>query len=306
MEPQAAPLWGSADTEPAFEARIGTVTQAEYVRAMPVEPLTPMAPMAGEPLQRTMPAQGFERAMPMQAMVGEDPFGTVPAMRSTRADGLTPAMDVSGVPADGLTRAMDVSGVPAEGLTRAMNAGVPAGDGVTSALKGTPEASEGLTAALKVGGTPATGRSLQSASTSSGSAGAGFVAIPEQYRAAAGPVLGVADHLKELHTGLNGYLSGMHGNAPWGNDDDGKTFANGEDGEPGYLGNAGDILDGLKSLAEIVETIGKRLKGMADGYENSEQFGLDTIGKPEIPLPGTGQPDIVLRDIANGTLNGRH
>ncbi|KQV16904.1 hypothetical protein ASC99_27485 [Kitasatospora sp. Root107] len=84
------------------------------------------------------------------------------------------------------------------------------------------------------------------------------------------------------------------------------AFADGEDGEPGYLGNEKDILDGLKLLPEIVERIGKILKGLGDSYDNAEQFSLDGLGKPELPLPGTGQPDLVLRDIANGKLNGRH
>ncbi|WP_457033706.1 hypothetical protein [Kitasatospora sp. P5_F3] len=180
---------------------------------------------------------------------------------------------------------------------------------VTEARSSVAAAPDGTVPAMQM--TERTSRQVdskqaQSASSPSGSAGAGFVAIPEQYRAAAGPVLGVADDLKETYTSLSGYLSGMHGNSPWGNDDDGKKYADGEDGEPGYLGNAKDILEGLKLLPEIVEVIGKRLKGMADSYESSEQFGLDTMGKPELPLPGTGQPDLVLRDIANGKLNGRH
>jgi hypothetical protein len=134
----------------------------------------------------------------------------------------------------------------------------------------------------------------------------GFRIVPEQLRAASGPVLGVADDLKELFTSLNAYLSGMHGNSPWGNDDDGKSFADGEDGEPGYLANEKDVLEGLEALPKVIEVIGKRLKGMADGYENAEQFSLGGLGKPELPLPGTGQQDLLHRDIAAGKYNGKH
>ncbi|MFJ9518029.1 hypothetical protein ACIRPK_07135 [Kitasatospora sp. NPDC101801] len=229
-------------------------------------------PLQGGGDQATPAEQSAEPLMPrqMRAMAAQDPFGTATEARSSVAaapDGTFPAMRVGTVAADGA--------VPAMQLTERTGRQVDAAQ-------------------------------AQSAGSPSGGAGAGFVAIPEQYRAAAGPVLGVADELKELFTGLSAYLHGMGANAPWGNDDDGKTFADGEDGEPGYLGNEKDILDGLKLLPEIVEVIGKRLKGMGDSYDSSEQFGLDTLGKPELPLPGTGQPDLVLRDIANGTLNGRH
>ncbi|MFI5528027.1 hypothetical protein ACIA8O_05655 [Kitasatospora sp. NPDC051853] len=240
-----------------------------------------------------------------------------------RAGEFTQAVPASGAASAGVpagspefTQAVPASGAASAGVpagspefTRAVpkSAGVPL-DGTVPAERA--ESPDGMTAALKVGGqgTPAMqARSTGTPSPSVGSAKAGgFLIVPEQLRAASGPVLGVADDLKELFTSMNAYLSGMRGNSPWGNDDDGKSFANGEDGEPGYLANEKDVLEGLEALPQILETIGKRLKGMADGYENTEQFNLSGMGKPELPLPGTGQQDLLHRDIAAGKYNGRH
>ncbi|WP_354637919.1 hypothetical protein [Kitasatospora camelliae] len=183
---------------------------------------------------------------------------------------------------------------PAQAMTAAT---IPA----ARAVPASSAAVAGTTPALAV-----SGRSVESG----GGAGAGFVVIPEQYRAAAGPVLGVADQLAELTTSLGAYMTGMHGNAPWGNDDSGKSFANGEDGEPGYLDNARDILESLKALPGIVETVGNRLKGMADGYENAEESSLSGFGDydPALPAPTSGPLGSVYRDIVSGntTHPGRH
>ncbi|MGW4652556.1 hypothetical protein ACWEPF_39060, partial [Kitasatospora sp. NPDC004289] len=282
----------------------------EFTQAVPASGAASAGVPAGSP--------EFTQAVPKSTGVPLD--GTVPAERAVSPDGTTPAMKVGGegtpamqaVSPDGTTPAMKVGG---EG-TPAMQAVSP--DGTTPAMKvggeGTAavpaESPDGTTPAMKVGGegTPAMqARSKGSPSPSVGSAMAGgFRIVPEQLRAASGPVLGVADDLKELFTSMNGYLSGMRGNSPWGNDDDGKSFANGEDGEPGYLANEKDVLEGLEALPQVLETIGKRLKGMADGYENAEQFSLTGMGKPELPLPGTGQQDLLHRDIAGGKYNGRH
>ncbi|MFJ9519656.1 hypothetical protein ACIRPK_15510 [Kitasatospora sp. NPDC101801] len=338
MEPQAAPLWGGGEdvipAERSYE-RLTPVQEAAEPLFTPVERsserLMPVQE-AAEPLFSPV-EQSAERMMPrqMHTMAAQDPFGTVTEARSSAAgapDGTFPATRVGGFAPDGTTPAMQV-GVPAgEGVTAvpksgsdrtfpAMQAGVPArdletavpksgSDGTIPATQMDAPSGDGVTSALKVGADKVVPKQAGSASSPSGGAGAGFVAIPDQYRAAAGPVLGVADQLKETYTSLSGYLHGMGANAPWGNDDDGKTFANGEDGEPGYLGNERDILDGLKLLPEIVERIGKILKGLGDSYDSSEDFSLGAIGKPELPTPGTGQPDTVLRDIANGKLNGRH
>ncbi|WP_405020598.1 hypothetical protein OHV05_30815 [Kitasatospora sp. NBC_00070] len=301
MEPQAAPLWGGGEDVVAAERsyeRLAPVQGAAEPLFTPVERsserLMPVQE-AAEPLFSPV-EQSAERMMPrqMHTMAAQDPFGTVTEARSSAAgapEGTFPATRVGGFAPDGTTPALQVGAVAPEG-TPAMQVGVSAGEGATAGL-------------VESARRPASMQGL-SAGSPSGGAGAGFVAIPEQYRAAAGPVLGVADQLKELYTSLSGYLHGMGANAPWGNDDDGKTFADGEDGEPGYLGNEKDILDGLKLLPKLVEEIGKNLKGMGDGYDSSEDFSLGTIGKPELPTPGTGQIDVVLGDIGNGKLNGRH
>ncbi|GAA1198569.1 hypothetical protein F4556_005552 [Kitasatospora gansuensis] len=322
MEPQAAPLWGGGDD-------VIPVEHASFERVMPkqggAEPFfSPVEQVServmpkqggAEPFfspveqvsERVMPKQGgaepfftpaeqsSERLMPrqMHTMAGEDPFGTVSKAQPT------------------------VAGVPA-GTVAAMQAGVPAGEGVTAALKTSGDApvgtipampmrapaGEGVTAALKTGADPGmVSKQALSASSTSGAAGAGFVAIPEQYRAAAGPVLGVADQLKELYTGLSGYMHGMHGNSPWGNDSSGKGFANGEDGEPGYLDNALDILEALKSLPEVVERIGKNLKGMGDGYDNAEQVSHSGIRQYDPALP---PPELRTVTAPSTIRPGRH
>ncbi|MGW2402505.1 hypothetical protein ACWCYY_38765, partial [Kitasatospora sp. NPDC001664] len=277
------PVAGSPAYTQAVQAGAGEVTQA-----VPASGAASAGVPAGSP--------EFTQAVPKSTGVPLD--GTVPAERAVAPDGTTPAMKVGG------TGSAAVPAVSPDGTTPAMKVG---GEGTAAVPAESPD---GTTPAMKVGGegTPAMqARSKGSPSPSVGSAMAGgFRIVPEQLRAASGPVLGVADDLKELFTSMNGYLSGMRGNSPWGNDDDGKSFANGEDGEPGYLANEKDVLEGLEALPQVLETIGKRLKGMADGYENAEQFSLTGMGKPELPLPGTGQQDLLHRDIAGGKYNGRH
>lgn len=260
----------------AGEDPFGTVTEARSAAAG--------APAGTFPVMQAGVPAG-EGATAALKVGGQSPDGTVPAMRAEplAGEGVTPALKVGGESPDGTSPALKVGGESPDGTSPALKMGGHSPDGTSPAMQAGAPAGDGLTAALKVGGDKVMAK--QAGSSPSGGTGAGFVAIPEQYRAAAGPVLGVADQLKEMYTSLSGYMVGMHGNSPWGNDDDGKSFANGEDGEPGYLGNAKDVLEALKSLPEVVERIGKVLKGMGDGYDNAEEVSHSGIGQYDPALP---------------------
>ncbi|MGW2398882.1 hypothetical protein ACWCYY_20240 [Kitasatospora sp. NPDC001664] len=143
-------------------------------------------------------------------------------------------------------------------------------------------------------------RVAQSAAPSGGpDAGQGFNVDPEKYRAAAGPVLSASDQLTELTRGLTAYMSGMSARAPWGNDDSGEKFAN---GEKGYLTYSGKVLEGLGNLPAALKYIADGLKVMAESYDNAEE-GLKTgLTSMEAELPETAlfHPDLAMRDIAKG------
>ncbi|BFV61099.1 hypothetical protein KCMC57_up62030 [Kitasatospora sp. CMC57] len=142
---------------------------------------------------------------------------------------------------------------------------------------------------LAASGTPAGG----------GDAGQGFQVDPEQYRAAVGPVLAGSDQLNELTRGLNAYLSGMNARAPWGNDDSGEKFAN---GEKGYLTYSGKVLEGLGNLPTALKYIADGIKAMAESYDNAEEALSTGLTSMEAELPETAlfHPDLALRDIAQG------
>ncbi|MFI5528188.1 hypothetical protein ACIA8O_06460 [Kitasatospora sp. NPDC051853] len=129
--------------------------------------------------------------------------------------------------------------------------------------------------------------------------GPGFTADPERYRAAAGPVLAASDQLADMARGLQAYMSGMSGRAPWGNDDSGEKFAN---GEKGYLTYSGKVLEGIGNLPTALKYIADGLKVMAQSYDNTEE-GLSTgLTSMEAELPETAlfHPDLAMRDIAKG------
>jgi hypothetical protein len=164
------------------------------------------------------------------------------------------------------------------------------------------EQAEPLRAATRIAAQPVeSSRRLarSDSSTGGGGAGQGFAVDPEQYRSAVGPVLSGSDQLNELTRGLNAYLSGMNARAPWGNDDSGEKFAN---GEKGYLTYSGKVLEGLGNLPTALKYIADGLKVMAESYDNTEE-GLSTgLTSMEAELPETAlfHPDLALRDIAKG------
>ncbi|WP_030276782.1 WXG100 family type VII secretion target [Streptomyces sp. NRRL B-24484] len=118
------------------------------------------------------------------------------------------------------------------------------------------------------------------AAQSGGSAGSGFEVNPEQYRAAVSPVLAAADQLTQLVTGLSAFLDHTQSTAPWGNDESGKKFA---EGEKGYLRYSTDTLKGLKGMPEAVRYVADGLKAMAENYRATEEGTTsvfqDSVGK---------------------------
>ncbi|MFJ6213501.1 WXG100 family type VII secretion target [Streptomyces sp. NPDC092296] len=100
----------------------------------------------------------------------------------------------------------------------------------------------------------------------SGSAGSGFRVTADQYAAAAGPLLAVADQLSELYSSLNGFLSGLQ--TPWGDDHAGHQFA---DGDQGYIKYSADTLTGLQTLPEGLRNVAEGMKAMAQNYSSVEE-----------------------------------
>ncbi|MEW1908508.1 hypothetical protein AB0442_08625 [Kitasatospora sp. NPDC085895] len=145
------------------------------------------------------------------------------------------------------------------------------------------------------------------AAQSGGSAGSGFEVNPEQYRAAVSPVLAAADQLTQLVTGLSAFLDHTQSTAPWGNDESGKKFA---EGEKGYLRYSTDTLKGLKGMPEAVRYVADGLKAMAENYRATEEGTTSVFqggGTDGVSVPQTGSysapvnvtsPGATLRDIA--------
>jgi hypothetical protein len=160
-------------------------------------------------------------------------------------------------------------GVPAEPLRR-LSATVPA-------QQAQPRA--GTDAARRAGGASGGG---------GGSAGQGFQVSPEQYRAAVSPVLAASEQVRSLYASLSAFLSSSEAQNPWGNDESGKKFA---EGEKGYLKYSKDTLDVIKGLPDALKGIADGLKAMAEGYEGADEAiatefdGMDTGANPMPTAP---------------------
>ncbi|MFI5532996.1 hypothetical protein ACIA8O_31110 [Kitasatospora sp. NPDC051853] len=124
------------------------------------------------------------------------------------------------------------------------------------------------------------------ASESGGSgAGQGFQVNPEQYRAAVSPLLAAAEQVRALYAGLSAFLPPAEATNPWGNDDSGKKFA---EGDEGYLKFSKDTLEVVKSLPDALKGIAEGMKAMAEGYDGAEEgivSTLETLDATEIAIP---------------------
>ncbi|MCX5213455.1 hypothetical protein OG689_30020 [Kitasatospora sp. NBC_00240] len=222
--------------------------------------------------------------------------------------------------------------VPASGLETATPAARPSDAGPSGAGTATMLVERAVVPAPAA---PAAGADTAAAAASTGpaaakSAGTGFTVAPEQYRAAASPVLAASDRLSRLYLGLDEYLTSMNATEPWGGDHAGEQFAQ---GEKGYLAYSAATLKGLKTLAPALHRIAEGLKAMAQNYENAESGvvarlrgrGQDLVAAAPLPtapnvsavstvsagaaVPGPPVPAVpgaVIRDIGRGRTGGRH
>ncbi|GAA3026572.1 hypothetical protein GCM10020229_42360 [Kitasatospora albolonga] len=282
-----------AATEPvAARVAADAVQPAEPLQArlQPMQMAEPVQATARlEPMQMAEPVQSTARLEPMQMA---EPTRVTEPLRAT--DRLTPLE-----PTHATDRLAPLEPMQAAEPLRARTAVEPM-QAAEPLSRVSGEAAEPLRARVAAQPAEQVKRVAQSAAPSGGpDAGQGFNVDPEKYRAAAGPVLSASDQLTELTRGLTAYMSGMSARAPWGNDDSGEKFAN---GEKGYLTYSGKVLEGLGNLPAALKYIADGLKVMAESYDNAEE-GLKTgLTSMEAELPETAlfHPDLAMRDIAKG------
>ncbi|WP_345704784.1 hypothetical protein [Kitasatospora paranensis] len=255
------PMEGTVAPEPFSRLQ---PAQAEHI-AEPMAQLRPMeGTVAAEPFSRLQPAQAEHIAEPMAQLRPME--GTVAAEPFSR---LQPAQAEHIAEPMGQLRPMERADAAAP-MTRALP------------VQSTAPAAAAADA-KRLAPTQA------AASQAGGSAGSGFQVDPDQYRAAVSPVLAAADQLSQLVTGLTAFLDHTQSTAPWGNDESGKKFA---EGEKGYLKYSTDTLKGLKGMPDAVRYIADGLKAMADNYRATEEDTTsvfqDDGGSDTVSVPQTG------------------
>ncbi|MGW4378482.1 hypothetical protein [Kitasatospora sp. NPDC004531] len=151
---------------------------------------------------------------------------------------------------------------------------------------------EPLAARTKVGTAAVPGNRITArpaAVDTSGKAGTGFQVDPAQYQAAASSMLAVSEQVGSLYSSLSSYLPALESQHPWGNDESGKQFA---EGEKGYLKYSKDTLDVVKGLPAALKGIADGLKAMADGYQNADEgvvTALNGVDPGNAPMPASPQ-----------------
>ena len=147
-----------------------------------------------------------------------------------------------------------------------------------------------------------------------GSAGQGFKVDPEQYQAAVSPMLAASEQIRSLSRSLSAFLPSLEAQNPWGNDESGKKFA---EGEKGYLKYSEDTLGVVKSLPDELKGIADGLKAMAQGYRGADEViaadfdGMDTGANalpaaPSLPSTPVNNPVHIPVIPRNVIQSGRH
>ncbi|MCX5207782.1 hypothetical protein OG689_00345 [Kitasatospora sp. NBC_00240] len=245
---QAEPMQAALrpmEAEPVHEALRATVAEPvhEALRATVAEPMqAALRPMEAEPVHEALRATVAE---PMQA-----------ALRPAEVDAVRPLA--------AQTRSTALRSPEGESLAAQDSLGAETGEASATKRLADPTSQDGLPTSPTA-----------AAASVPGSAGSGFQIDPEQYSAAIGPILAASDQLAQLVTGLTAYLDHTQSAAPWGNDESGKKFA---EGEKGYLTYSTGTLKGLKGMPEAVRFIADGLKAMTENYRNSEAATAQVFG----------------------------
>jgi hypothetical protein len=254
-------------TPRTFSPREGTLTPQSFSPLQPTEGT--LTPQSFSPREGTLAPETFSQLQPLQAEHLAEPMTPLQPLQAAHlAEPMTPLQPLQPLQAEHL----------AEPMTP-----LQAREGTVAAEPTAQLRPMERTAAKRL---PAT---QNSASQAGGSAGSGFQVDPEQYLAAVSPVLAAADQLSQLVTGLTAFLDHTQSTAPWGNDESGKKFA---EGEKGYLKYSTDTQKGLKGMPDAVRYIADGLKAMAENYQATEEgttsvFQDDGGGAVSVPQTGS-------------------
>ncbi|MEV4556785.1 hypothetical protein AB0K51_07275 [Kitasatospora sp. NPDC049285] len=289
--------------EPLLQARVGTVQaeplmQARVSEAIPAEPMLQgrltaqqMEPMEGRlTAQQVQPMEGRLTAQQMEPMEGR-----LTAQQMEPMEGRLTAQQVE-------PRLQDLTAQRTEPRLQDLTAAVPAERRLKDAVAAEPATADAVAAEplrRMTGTVPAqqaqarTGMEAAKRSASSGDggggAGQGFQVNPEQYQAAVSPMLAASEQVRSLYTSLSAFLPSLEAQNPWGNDESGKKFA---EGEKGYLKYSKDTLDVVKGLPDALKGIADGLKAMAENYQGADESitsefnGMD-LGDNPMPLAPT-------------------
>ncbi|GAA2102108.1 hypothetical protein GCM10009759_36370 [Kitasatospora saccharophila] len=250
-------------------------------RVLPAEPetLLPRQPamQLAEP-ETLLPRQGLEQASPETLLPRQGLEQPVEPFQQGRTDFAAPSAEHPVEPAYAPLQPMQ-QGVP---LSRA-----------------TPD---------QVAHRPMAARNAASGSGSSGGAGSGFRVDPDQYRAAVSPLLAAADQLGNAYRSLSAYLPSLEAQDPWGNDESGKKFA---EGEHGYVNVSHSTMTLFKSLSGGLKGIADGLKQMADSYQNADDDTVAELGEIDSTAPMPASPSLPstsphLMITPGMTQSGRH
>lgn len=127
-------------------------------------------------------------------------------------------------------------------------------------------------------------------------------------------MLAASEQVRSLYTSLSAFLPSLEAQNPWGNDESGKKFA---EGEKGYLKYSKDTLDVVKGLPDALKGIADGLKAMAQSYQGADESiaaefdGMDTGASslpaaPSLPSTPVNIPVHIPVTPRNVIQSGRH